>query len=44
MGMTAARIGASSKRTTVEVSALSKPVPWDGVKSYARKDYADFLD
>lgn len=38
------RSGASSKRTTVEVSALSKTVPWDGVKSYARKDYADYLD
>jgi hypothetical protein len=38
------RSGASSKRTTVEVSAQAKTLPWDGIKSYARKDYSDYLD
>ena len=38
------RSGASSKRTTVEVAALAKSLPWDGVKAYSRKDYSDYLD
>ena len=38
------RSGASSKRTTVEVAALTKSLPWDGVKAYSRKDYSDYLD
>jgi hypothetical protein len=38
------RSGASSKRTSVEVAALTKSLPWDGVKGYARKDYSDYLD
>ncbi len=38
------RSGASSKRTTVEVLAQTKTLPWDGLKSYTRKDYSDYLD
>lgn len=38
------RSGASSKRTTVEVTAQATTLPWNGIKSYVRKDYSDYLD